>query len=102
MRNAYASQMESYSRSYLQTLRKNQRLYDIENRIIHEVRGHATAGHTKYIVNSNTFYDHHQKEQITDLLVSRLKERLPEVSVEYREATDLRGNVERGIVIDWS
>jgi mevalonate kinase len=94
--------METYSRSYLQTLQKNQRLYKIENQILQKVLQEASGGHTKYIVNGNWFYEHHQKEQITKLLVSRLKERLPEVSVEYREATDLRGNIERGIVIDWS
>lgn len=93
---------ESYSRDYLKTLSVYNRGYQIEDQVVKLVLREASSGHTQFIVNGSYFYEHHKKEQITDWLVSRLKERFPGVSVEYREATDLRGNVERGIIIDWS
>lgn len=95
--------METYSRDYLKTLPVHGRGYHIENTIVKQVLQLAASGHhTKHIVNGAHFYEHHKKEQITDWLVSRLKERFPGVTIEYREATDLRGNIERGIIIDWS
>ena len=94
--------METYSRDFLRTLPTYHRGHEVEKRIIQDVLRHAASGHTKHIVNAAHFYEHHKKEQITEWLVSRLKERFPGVTVEYREATDLRGVVERGIVIDWS
>lgn len=94
--------MYTYSREYLKTYSVQKRAYDIEDQIVKRVLQEASGGHTKFIVNSNWFYEHHKKEQITDWLVSRLKERFPDVSIEYREATNLRGDVERGIIIDWS
>lgn len=95
--------METYPRDFLKTLPTYHRGYEIEKRVIQDVLRHAASPHhTKYIVNGNQFYEYHKNEQITEWLVSRLKERFPGVTVEYREATDLRGVVERGIVIDWS
>lgn len=94
--------METYSRSYLNTLSVYRQAYQVEDRIVKHVLQEASSGHTRFIVNQNWFYEHYKKEQITDWLVSRLKQRFPDVLVEYREATDLRGNIERGIIIDWT
>ena len=94
--------METYTRDYLKTLPIHARGYEIEKRIVREVIQTASRNQTRYLVNSSLFYEYHKKEQITEWLVSRLKETFPGVTVKYREATDLRGNVERGIVIDWS
>lgn len=94
--------METYSRDYLNTLSVYRRGYDIINQIVKLVLQEASGGHTKFIVNGAWFYEHGKKEQITEWLVSRLKEKFPNVLVEYREAIDLRGNVERGIIIDWT
>ena len=94
--------METYSRDFLKSLPTYHIGYELEKRVIQDVLRQAASGRTRYIVDGHRFYEHHKKEQITEWLVSRLKERFPGASVEYREATDLRGVVERGIVIDWS
>jgi len=94
--------METYSQDFLKTLAVYRQGYELEKRVVQDVLRQASSGHTRYVVTGDQFYERHKKEQITEMLVSRFKERFPGVSVEYREATDLRGNVERGIVIDWS
>lgn len=94
--------MQTYSREYLNTLSLYRRGYEIEDQVVKRVLQEASGRHKRFIVNGAWFYEHGKKEQITDWLVSRLKERFPGVSIEYREATNLRGDVERGIIIDWS
>jgi hypothetical protein len=37
-----------------------------------------------------------------ELFISILKKHMPDVSIEYKEQTLLSGQVEKGIVIDWS
>lgn len=93
---------ETFSREYLNTLYVYRKGYQIEQQIVRHVLQEASGGRTKCIINGNWFYEHHAKEQITEWLVSRLKDRFPGVSIEYREVTNLRGDVERGIIIDWS
>ena len=98
--------LPSYNRQFLQECKKyheyHRQVLNLCGRVLQE----ASRGHTKYIYSLNGVFHQQMKKQecdeILDWMLKLLRNKFPDVNITYKEATDLRGNVERGIIIDWS
>jgi hypothetical protein len=97
--------MESYSREFLQQYRKYHEADALVKTIIANILSHAASGHHgKFIQPLKGRLTHAKNEERTQIIqwmMNLLRNKFPDVDIEYREATDLRGNVDSEIVIDW-
>lgn len=91
--------METYSREFLQNHNKTHKYYTYINRYKTEILLAAARGNTRYVIYNHMLSGY---EINTDFLIQLLKERFPDVTVEYKESTSLSGKTESGIVMDWS
>jgi hypothetical protein len=98
------STMEVYNRQFLKEYRgARYQWIQNETRIITRILQTAAGGReTRYLIDGREFMYGQREENITEWVVARLKERFPDSIVEYRQATELNGRVQHGIVIDWS
>jgi hypothetical protein len=97
--------MESYSREFLQQYRKYHEADKLVMTIVGSILSHAASGHHgKFIQPLKGRLTHVKNEartQIIQWMMNLLRNKFPDVDIEYREATDLRGNVDSEIVISW-
>lgn len=98
--------LPSYNREFLQQYKKYHQYHREVVNLCGRVLQEASGGHTKYIYSLKGMFQQQMKKQecdeILDWMLKLLMTKFPDVSITYKEATDLRGNVEKGIIIDWS
>ena len=97
--------MESYSREFLQQYRKYREADVMLAGIIERVLQHAASGHhsqyTQPLKGRFSQVKDEERKQVVDWLLTKLRAKFPDCGIQYREATDLRGNVDSEIVISW-
>ena len=90
--------MSTFTREFLQTYKQKAQAIAIREYVIKEVLRSSLHGQTRYVYP----YIDCQLTVSLEEFIQLVKEKLPGVTVEYRDATNLNGIVERGIVIDWA
>ena len=89
----------TFSRQQLQDLKWQKPYLDTVGMIVKVVYSEARRGYnTKYVYNVY----HLHREQKVEILIPMLQSHLPDVTIEYKEQTQLNGNLEKAIIIDWS
>jgi hypothetical protein len=88
-----------FSRQQLQDLKWQKPYLQTVEMIVRAVYSEAQRGYnTRYVFNAYQL----GREQKVDILIPMLQTHLPDVTIEYREQTQLNGNLEKAIIIDWS
>ncbi len=98
--------LPSYNRQFLQEYKKFCQYHGRVSGLCSKIMQEAARGSTTHVYPLNEILHPQMKKQESDELVDwimkMLQNKFPEVTITHKEATDLRGNVERGIIIDWS
>lgn len=89
----------TYSREFLLTYKQNFQIIGISEDITKEILRRALRGETRFVYPEHKFNSVNLQNE---LLLKLLKQKLPDVVVEYQEVKNIHGKLESGIVIDWS